>query len=84
MPDKSPSLRWPLSPRAAACGPANVSLFKDKRCLGTAVVTAGSAPAFFGVEEAGAVTLKWRLPGGEEKSRNMVAEKVVRVLLDGP
>jgi hypothetical protein len=36
------------------------------------------------VEEAGAVTLKWRLPGGEEKSRNMVAEKVVRVLLDGP
>jgi hypothetical protein len=65
-------------------GPVNVSLWKEERCLGTAVVQAGLAPAFFGIETAGAYTLKWRFPGGREMSREVpVTNKPVTVELEG-
>lgn len=64
-------------------GPVNVSLWKEERCLGTAVVQAGLAPAFFGIDTAGAYTLKWRFPGGREMSKEVpVMNKPVTVELE--
>jgi hypothetical protein len=35
----------------------------------------GVSQACFGRTEAGAMTLKWRLPGGQEQTREVVLEK---------
>ena len=46
-----------------------------KRCLGAWNVLPGVSQACFGRTEAGPVTLKWRLPGGQEQTREVVLEK---------
>ncbi|MGA2618736.1 MAG: VCBS repeat-containing protein [Thermoguttaceae bacterium] len=61
-------------------GPATVTGWIGKRCLGAWNVLPGSSQAFFGRREAGPVMLKWRLPGGKEQQREVVVEKqTVRV-----
>ena len=66
-----------------AAGPVNVSAWKRKRCLGTSVVQAGAAPGFFGIDKPGKYTVKWRLPGRAEMSREVsVIDKPVTVVLE--
>jgi hypothetical protein len=61
-------------------GPLSVTGWIGKRCLGAWNVVPGSSQAFFGRREAGPVTLKWRLPGGQERKKEVVVEKeMVRV-----
>ncbi len=72
-----------LSARPPLAGPVTVSAWQKDRCLGALQVAAGSAPAFFGVREAGAYALKWRLPGGPlQSSQVTVEDKPVEVILD--
>jgi hypothetical protein len=56
-------------------GPLSVTGWIGKRCLGAWNVLPGSSQAFFGRREAGPVTLKWRLPGGQEQKKEIVVEK---------
>ena len=56
-------------------GPVTVTGWMGKRCLGAWNVSPGVSQAFFGRMDAGAVTLKWRLPGGKEQQRDVVVEK---------
>ena len=68
------------APKPSTPGPINVFLWKGTRCLGAAVVQPGRAPAFFGIQDAGSYTLKWRLPGGQEMSKTIpVTDKPVTV-----
>ena len=72
-----------LPARPATPGPLTVSLWRLRRCLGADVLRAGGPAAFFGVEEAGPYTLKWRLPGGKEASRRIVVQgKPTTVVLE--
>lgn len=72
-----------LSPRSPFAGPITVTAWQKKRCLGALPVRPGSAPAFFGVQEAGPYMLKWRFPRGQWRKRDVIVEdKPVEVLLD--
>ncbi len=72
-----------LSGKSPTAGPVNVSLFSGKRCMGTATVVAGGAPAFFGIEKAGKYTMKWRFPGGQKMSKAVeIDDKPATVVLD--
>jgi hypothetical protein len=46
-----------------------------KRCLGAWNVLPGVSQAFLCRSDAGPVTLKWRLPGGKEQTKEVVLEK---------
>ncbi len=73
-----------LPAASAHPGPVSVTVWAKKRCLGAAQARVGSPPAFFGVREAGAYTVKWRFPGGPWRERTVTVEDgPVRVLLDG-
>lgn len=50
-------------------GPAVVTGWLDKRCLGAWNVQPAVNQGHFGRTEAVPVTLTWRLPGGKEQSR---------------
>lgn len=56
-------------------GPVTVTGWIGKRCLGAWNVLPGVSQAGFGRTEAGPVTLKWRLPGGQEHSKDVVLDK---------
>ncbi|MDA1087579.1 MAG: VCBS repeat-containing protein [Verrucomicrobia bacterium] len=56
-------------------GPVAVTGWIGKRCLGAWNVLPGVSQACFGRTEAGPVTLKWRLPGGQEQSREVILEQ---------
>jgi hypothetical protein len=56
-------------------GPIAVTGWNGKRCLGAWNVQPGVGQACLGTTEAGAITLKWRLPGGQEQSKEVVIEK---------
>ncbi|MBM4142120.1 MAG: VCBS repeat-containing protein [Lentisphaerae bacterium] len=56
-------------------GPVAVTGWIDKRCLGAWNVLPGVSRGNFGRLDAGPVTLKWRLPGGGEQSREIVLEE---------
>jgi hypothetical protein len=63
-------------PVSGACkGPVTVTGWIDKRCLGAWNVLPGVSQACFGRTDAGPVTLKWRLPGGKEQTKEVVLEK---------
>jgi hypothetical protein len=63
-------------PVSGACkGPIGVTGWIDKRCLGAWNVLPGVSQACFGRTDAGLVTLKWRLPGGQEQAKEVVLEK---------
>ena len=65
-----------------SAAPVLVTGWSGKRCLGAWNVTANGAPAFFGLEEAGRITLKWRFPGGKEQTKEIVViDKPVRFVL---
>lgn len=62
--------------------PVTVAAFQGERALGVWSITEGSRPAFFGLQEAGPVTLKWRFPGARPQTKKVrVIDKPVRVLL---
>jgi hypothetical protein len=56
-------------------GPVAVTGWIEKRCLGAWNVSPGVSQASFGRTDAGPITLKWRLRGGEEQSKEVVLEK---------
>ena len=68
-------------PLGGSCkGPVAVTGWIGKRCLGAWNVSPNTSPAFFGRKEAGPMTLKWRLPGGPERQKEVVVEnQTVRV-----
>ncbi len=63
-------------------GPVAVTGWVGKRCLGVWNVLPGVSQACFGLTEAGVVTLKWRLPGGKEQSKDVVLEKAGTVKVE--
>ncbi len=65
-----------------APSPLLVTGYNGKRCLGAWNVTAGGAPAFFGLTDAGTLTLKWKLRDGTEKSASVnVIDRPVRYVI---
>ena len=63
-------------PAGGACkGPVAVTGWIGQRCLGAWNVLPGVGQACFGRTEAGPVTIKWRLPGGKEQTKEVVLEK---------
>ena len=73
-----------LSTKSPNAGPLTVAAFdQNKRALGGWTVSAGGPGAMFGMSEPGPLTLKWRLPGGKLREREVVVEnKAKRVVLD--
>ena len=67
------SLTVSLSAGSATKGPIKVTGWNGKRCLGAWNVAATN-PAFFGRREAGPITVKWKLPGGQEQQKQFVLE----------
>jgi len=63
-------------PTGGACkGPVTVTGWIGKRGLGAWNVQPGVTQAFICRSDAGPVTLKWRLPGGQEQTKEVVLEK---------
>jgi hypothetical protein len=61
-------------------GPVAVTGWIDRRCLGAWNVVPGVSQACFGRWDAGPVTLKWRLPGGDQQQKEVILEEAtVRV-----
>ena len=56
-------------------GPVAVTGWIEKRCLGAWNLRPGVSQGHFGRTDAGPVTLKWRMPGGEEQSREVILEE---------
>ncbi len=83
--DESPLAAEAVLPlRSGTAGPIRVGAWFNKRFLGAWNVEAGAPGAFFGVEEAGPVTLEWTFPGEKTQRRKVVLEdKPVRMLLPG-
>lgn len=69
----------PLHVRAVlppgVAGPVTVTATSGDRPLGAWNVTAGGPGAFLGRQEAGAVKLRWRLPGGTVQEKEVIVEK---------
>jgi hypothetical protein len=63
-------------------GPVTVTGWIGKRCLGAWNVLPGVSPACFGRTDAGPITLKWRLPGGQEQSREVEIMKGGRLKVE--
>ena len=72
-----------LPPGGKCKGPVVVSGWIGKRGLGAWNVLPGVSQANFGRLYAGPITIKWRLPGGKEQSKEVVLEEggIVRVEL---
>jgi hypothetical protein len=63
-------------PAGGECkGPVTVTGWIGKRGLGAWNVQPGVSQAFICRSDAGPVTLKWRLPGGQEQTKEVVLEK---------
>ena len=63
-------------PAGGECkGPVTVTGWIGKRCLGAWNVLPGVSQAFICRWDAGPITLKWRLPGGKEQTRELVLEE---------
>lgn len=81
--DGALSLTAALSLRSPTAGPVNVSAWDGSRPLGVYAVRPGEPGAFWGKQEAGPITLRWRLPGGRLREKEVIVEEgPVRVLLD--
>ncbi|MFB3891468.1 MAG: FG-GAP repeat domain-containing protein [Phycisphaerae bacterium] len=65
-----------LGPKSPTPGPAVVCLWKGKRRIGAEIVQAGGPPAFFGIQEPGKYSLKTRLPGQGESSKDITVVDV--------
>jgi len=77
------NLRAALSSKGGCAGPVTVTAYRGARCLGAWNVTAGVSEALFGLTDAGAVVLKWQLPGGKPQEKELtVADKSLREILD--
>jgi hypothetical protein len=68
------SVQVVLPPNAADLGPILVGAALEKRSLGVWNVAAGGPGAFFGMKEAGEITVRWRLPGGEMRDKKILVE----------
>jgi hypothetical protein len=73
-----------LSTKSPYAGPLVVTAFdQNKRPLGGWTVSAGEPGALLGMSEPGPLTIKWRLPGGPVREKEVVVEnKAKRVFLD--
>ena len=58
--------------RPGEAEPVMVTGWSGRRCLGAWPVTSGGPPAFFGLVDAGPVTLKWRFPGAEPQTQEVL------------
>jgi len=63
-----------LQPGGEYEGPVTVTGWIGKKCLGAWNVLPGVSQACFGRREAGAVLLKWRLPGGKDQQKEVILE----------
>jgi len=72
--DEDLALFVSLSPDAASSGPVTVTASQFDQPFGAQVLRAGQAPAFFGLQEPGPVLLKWKLPGGDTQTREVIVE----------
>jgi len=79
---KALSVSVAVAPGKAVPEPLLVTGWSGKRCLGAWNVTAGGPPGFFGLVDAGTVTLKWKLPGGAEQKKDLsVIDRPVRFVI---
>jgi len=63
-----------LSPKNAFKGPVTVTGWIGDHLLGAWSVMPGTADAFFGIRDAGNITLKWQLPGGATQTMDLQIE----------
>jgi hypothetical protein len=69
-------------PPGAPFEPVLLTAQQGKRSFGAWSLSAGGSPVFFGLRDAGPVTLTWRYPGAEpQKMEVLVVDKPVRVVL---
>lgn len=74
--DEVPLQAWVVLPaEAGSAGPAMVTGWSNRRCLGSWNVVSGSLGAHIGLREAGEVRMKWRLPGGGTMEKKMQIEQ---------
>ena len=71
--EKGRGVKVALAGKSARVGPVNVTAWRGKRCFGAWVVTAGE-PVQISQAEAGPITLKWRFPGGQPQSKELLLE----------
>lgn len=64
-----------LSPGGDCKGPVTVTGWMGTRCIGAWNVAAGVGQGWFCRSDAGPLTLKWRMPGGKEQSRDVLLDK---------
>src|SRR6185437_11137242 len=72
--DKPLGVKLALSLDSPTPGPVTVWANNDKRAFGATVVRAGEPGFFYGVEEAGPITVKWRFPGGQIQQKEVIIE----------
>ncbi len=76
-----------LAPGGAFAGPVTVTGWNVNkgRCLGAWNVVPGTQEAFFGAQSGDEITVKWRLPGGQEQTRTVgITRKPVRLVIGAP
>jgi hypothetical protein len=79
--DKALGVVARLSVKSPCAGPLLVTAFdQNKRPLGAWTVSAGEPGAMFGMSEPGPLTLKWRLPGGPAREKEVVVEDKAKSL----
>ncbi|HUS48372.1 MAG TPA: VCBS repeat-containing protein [Phycisphaerae bacterium] len=72
-----------LSASSPHAGPLSVTASVDKRQLGAWTIRAGGPAAVIGVSDPVPVTLKWRWPGSQVQTREVIVKNgPARVLLD--
>lgn len=71
--EKGRCIQAAMAGKGAHSGPVNVTAWRGKRGFGAWNVAAG-APAMISQTEAGPLTLKWSLPGGQPQSKTLVIE----------
>ncbi|MEI6082701.1 MAG: VCBS repeat-containing protein [Verrucomicrobiota bacterium] len=80
--EKGGCVRVMLSSTGSYAGPLNVVGWRGKRCLGTWNVLPGTTEGFVAQNEAGPVTIKWRLPGGKLMEKKVTVENApVKLML---
>ncbi len=75
--EDNPPLALTVALPAGVPGPVNVKADLETRSLGTWTMKAGSDRAFFGMREAGPLTITWQFPGEKPRKKEIVLE-------DGP
>lgn len=78
-------ITWPklaltvtIDPKEAWPGPLVLTAWKDKRCLGSYNLLAGTSEAFYGIDSPGTVKLQWKVPGSSPVEKHIEVKRVLQ------